>query len=86
MFCETRTLAEEWTYRFLAAALVELATDGVASQVPLPEAWVLASRPPTTAEVRAWAVQHGIAVSPRGKVSAEVRRAYDGALGEAQTA
>ena len=86
VFCETRPLAEEWTYRFLAAALVELATDGVASQVPLPEAGVLASRPPTTAEVRAWAAQHGIAVSPRGKVSAEVWRAYDAALGEAQTA
>ena len=28
VFCETRTLAEEWTYRFLGAALAFITAEG----------------------------------------------------------
>ena len=64
VFCETRQLAEEWTYRFLAAAhawadtetasiqrLAPLATAAAATELgQAPEA-----PEPSTAEVRAWA-------------------------------
>ena len=76
VFCETRPLAEEWTYRFLAAALVELSTDEVAGQVQLPEAGLLPARPPTDADVRAWAAEEGIPVPPRGRVRSDVWSAY----------
>ena len=43
VFCETRKLAEEWTYRYLAAAALEARADadelpGVAEE-PAPYAW-----------------------------------------------
>jgi len=33
VFCETRPLAEEWTYRFLGAALDELSTHPTADKI-----------------------------------------------------
>lgn len=73
VFCETRALAQEWTYRFLAAAVVHAGetrhTETEAS--PLPSA-----APPSPAEVRAWARQQGYAVSDRGRISAEVLAAF----------
>jgi hypothetical protein len=77
-FCETRPLAEEWTYRFLAAAVAGAALDagGLLVVHDLAEAPPLASREPTTAQIRAWAVEAGLAVSDRGRVSVEVREAY----------
>lgn len=43
VFCETRALAEEWTYRFLGAALAEAAGEAeygdAAAEEPLPYAW-----------------------------------------------
>jgi hypothetical protein len=38
VFCETRPLAEEWTYRFLAAALNQLTMERDAAEIELPEA------------------------------------------------
>jgi ERCC4 domain len=38
VFCETRPLAEEWTYRFLAAALNQLTLERDAAEIELPEA------------------------------------------------
>lgn len=38
VFCETRPLAEEWTYRFLAAAFTQLAQERDAAEIELPEA------------------------------------------------
>ncbi|WP_175477075.1 ERCC4 domain-containing protein [Ruania alba] len=32
MFCETRALAQEWTYRFLAAALAEVAGENIGAE------------------------------------------------------
>ncbi len=51
IFCETRSLAEEWTYRFLGAALAELASEEVAdlraADLPHPK-WPVPSRRPRT--------------------------------------
>ncbi len=87
LFCETRKLAQEWTYRFLAAAWVAAAEEahgavvvsGLASPPPLPPA------APSTAQVRAWAVGQGYAVSDRGRIRADVVAAYAAAHGPAPT-
>lgn len=59
MFCETRKLAEEWTYRYLAAARTWAETETAALQriglaaethVPVPDANTTAA--PSTAEIR----------------------------------
>lgn len=77
-FAETRPLAEEWTYRFLAAALSEsVGLDRVAQRladlVPAPP---LAPAAPTPAAVRAWAVSQGFTLSSRGRVPRHVTEAY----------
>jgi hypothetical protein len=79
VFCENRKLAQEWAYRFLAASYRAAVDEphgeaffgGLATGEPLPR------REPTTAELRAWAVSQGLAVSDRGRIPAAVRRAYD---------
>jgi hypothetical protein len=77
-FCETRKLAQEWTYRFLAAAWVAAAEEdhGIAAVADLAAAPVLAPVPATTAEIRAWAVLNGYVVSDRGRVPIEVVAAH----------
>jgi hypothetical protein len=75
VFCETRKLAEEWTYRYLAAASVWAETEADAlAQIPAdPQPAAAPSVPqPTTAEVRAWARSHGITVPDRGRLRPEV--------------
>lgn len=78
-FCETRKLAQEWTYRFLAAAWVAAAEEdhGIAAVTDLADAPALAPAPPTPAEVRAWAVLHGYVVSDRGRIPRDVVAAYE---------
>ena len=87
VFCETRALAEEWTYRYLAAAKTwadaERATvdrvgldpdedeDGAAAAPAAPA--------PSTAEVRAWARANGIQVPDRGRLRPEVHQAWEDA-------
>ena len=78
VFCESRTLAEEWTYRFLGAVLVELSGEGAAAQlaaalVPAPG---LTPPEPASAELRAWAVANGMAVSDRGRIPEAVVEAF----------
>jgi len=78
VFCDTRALAEQWTYRFLAAARTwaetELAGaaliggDSALADVPAP--------PPTTAQVRRWARDNGIAVPDKGRLRPEVHEAW----------
>ena len=81
VFCETRQLAEEWTYRFLAAAhawaetehaaLATLTPPGVAGA---PTELDQATTPlePSTAEVRAWARAAGLTVPDRGKLRPDI--------------
>ncbi len=78
VFAETRKLAQEWTYRFLAAASVAVAEEahGQVSTHRLAVARSLAPAPPTTAEIRAWALENGHLVSDRGRVSRVVLDAF----------
>lgn len=74
VFCETRPLAQEWTYRYLAAALMEIEGEDHGAERTL----ALASGAvPTPASIRAWAQDNGYRVSDRGRIPAEVRAAFD---------
>jgi hypothetical protein len=78
VFCDSRKLAQEWTYRFLAAARVglfeemvgDLAVRGLEAAPPL------APAPPAPADVRAWATSNNIVVSSRGRIPAAVMDQY----------
>lgn len=78
LFLETRALAQEWTYRFLAGALAaaEQEYGGEVAVRELAPARPLAPAEATPAEVRAWAVEQGIPVSDRGRLRREVVEAY----------
>lgn len=79
VFCETRKLAQEWTYRFLGASLAHVAEDtkAEATAAHLPLAGPVPDREPTAAEIRAWATSVGLDVSDRGRIPADVRRRFD---------
>lgn len=73
VFCETRKLAEEWTYRYLAAAhtwaeseTAALHRIGLPAQTPAePVTEQDATAAPSTAESRAWARQRDHCPRPR---------------------
>src|ERR1700684_1598070 len=80
VFCETRPLAEEWPYRFLAAdrAWADIATASAERLTPRaapPVTTNLAQPPhapePSTAEVRGWARAAGLDIPGRGKLRPE---------------
>lgn len=84
-FCETRQLAEEWTYRFLAAvhAWAEVETASIERLTPLAGAVAtteLSQAPqapdPSTAEVRAWARAAGLAVPGKSRLRPEIWDAW----------
>jgi ERCC4 domain len=81
VFAETRLLAQEWTYRFFGSALQHEADDTIASlhanslQIAPP----LAAAEPTLSEIRAWALENGIAVASKGKLRPEVHAAFHAA-------
>ncbi len=81
VFCETRQLAQEWTYRYLGAALAHRLDDTTASQLEafLPSAGPLAAAPASPAEIRAWARANGLEISPKGRIPASVADAFDAA-------
>ena len=74
LFCETRQLAMEWSYRFLGAALdAQVADEGGLAQVRgLPAARTLPAAEPTTKDVRAWARSEGIDVPAGGRLRPEI--------------
>jgi hypothetical protein len=84
VYCESRKLAEEWTYRYLAAAhawardepaaQARIGIQGGAEPRPGPSAPV-----PSSGELRAWARSNGFTVSDRGRISRELREAWDSA-------
>ena len=78
MFAETRALAQEWTYRFLGAAVASHHDDRHTAPLiaDLPLAGPVPPPQPTTAEVRAWAQEHGLAVADRGRLPPDVWTAY----------
>jgi hypothetical protein len=80
VFCQTRKLAEEWTYRYLAAAHA-WARDEPAARARLgldDEAQLTArSEPrPSMSELRAWARDNGLAVADRGRLRPEIHQAW----------
>jgi len=92
VFCETRRLAEEWTYRFLAAArawadtetasierLTPLAAAAAAITTPTELAQAPDAPEPATAEVRAWARAAGLAIPDRGRLRPEIWAAWHAA-------
>jgi hypothetical protein len=78
VFAETRPLAQEWTYRFLGAAVAHLADHDGAERlvIELPAAVPLAPAPADPATIRAWARANGLAVSDRGRIPESVRAAH----------
>ena len=81
LFCETRPLAQEWTYRFLGAAAAHHREhrDAFELEQRLPTAGPLAVAEPTVAEIRAWAVAAGLEVAAKGRLRPEVYEAYHAA-------
>jgi hypothetical protein len=80
VYAETRPLAEEWIYRYLAAARAWADTEEAVKTRIGPMTSELDHAPdapgPSTAEVRAWARDHGIAVPDRGRLRPEVFDAW----------
>ena len=83
VFCETRQLAEEWTYRFLAAAHAWAITEHASLQrisptnIDIAELDRAPAAPqPSTAEVRAWARTAGLPVPDRGRLRPEIWQAW----------
>ena len=83
VFCETRQLTEEWTYRFLAAAHAWAITEHAALQrisptnIDITELDRAPAAPqPSTAEVRAWARAAGLPVPDRGRLRPEIWQAW----------
>jgi hypothetical protein len=81
VFCETRPLAQEWTYRFLGAAVAHHHDDTHADLLTesLPAAGPLPAAPPSPAEIRVWAVANGLELSPKGRVPASIVAAFQAA-------
>jgi len=79
VFSDNRKLAQEWTYRFLGAAAVAAEADGfgAGAVAEFTAAAPLPPREPTPAELRAWALANGFDVSPKGRVPAKVRKAWE---------
>ena len=83
VFCETRPLAEEWTYRFLAAAHTWALTEPAAlhrissTTVEVADLDQAPAAPePSTAEVRAWARSVGLPVPDRGRLHPQIWHAW----------
>lgn len=78
VFCETRSLAQEWTYRFLGAALVHHQEDagvGVLADA-FPVAGPLRPTAPSPAAVRAWALAQGYELARTGRIPRPIADAY----------
>lgn len=78
VFAETRLLAQEWAFRFFGAALAERAAhqESTPRLIALPGGAPVPTAEPTTAQVRAWAREHGIEVPPRGRLRPEVWESF----------
>jgi hypothetical protein len=87
VFCDNRKLAEEWTYRYLAAAYAwavedEAALERIAGGPDRPARTdhgppsTPSAGEPSTAELRAWALANGLPVRDRGRRRPEIRAAW----------
>lgn len=73
VFCQTRKLAQEYTYRYLAAAHTWLADNDDAAPVFQPAP---AAPQPGSTEIRAWARSVGMDVSDRGRIPHRILTAW----------
>ena len=78
VFCETRLLAQEWTYRFLGAAAAHHADHlhGADLEQALPAPGPVPLAEPTVADVRAWAIANGLPVTGKGRLRPEIWDAF----------
>ncbi len=81
VFCEARQLAEEWTYRYLAAAHAWASTETAAiTRIGSANAArnLASSDPPdpNARELRAWARANGLSVPDRGRLRPEIMTAW----------
>jgi hypothetical protein len=79
VFCDNRKLAEEWTYRYLAAARAWAEAERPAvARIGVPnEGSERTPEPaPSTGELRAWARAEGLTVSDRGRLRPEILQAW----------
>ncbi|MCI4676142.1 ERCC4 domain-containing protein [Candidatus Mycolicibacterium alkanivorans] len=79
VFCQTRKLAQEYTYRYLAAARQWAADADISAGAfgVTAETGVAPPSPqPSTAEVRAWALDVGLPVSDRGRLKPAILAAW----------
>lgn len=85
VFCDNRKLAEQWTYRYLAAASAWAGAERAAvARIGAGENAAAAGAPvpaPSTAEVRAWARARGLSVPDRGRLRPEILDAWREAAG-----
>lgn len=83
IFCDNRKMAQEWTFRFLGAALVAARDESKAEArvAAFASGTTLPPREPTSAEIRAWAIAEGLTVSDRGRVRADIVFRYREAHG-----
>ena len=82
VYCETRKLAEEWTYGYLAAAPTWAQAELPAvSRIGLREEAERSGPAPTpsTREMRDWARASGLTVSDRGRLRTEIIKAWQDA-------
>jgi len=81
VFCETRPLAQEWTYRFLGAAIAHHDAHvhgGEFEQAP-PPAGPIPPVPASIAQVRQWAIDNGHTVAAKGRLRPELWTAFHAA-------
>ncbi len=80
VFADNRSMAEEWTYRYLGAALAWARTEEAAQHRTGISGTDLESAPPASEpsprELRAWARSQGMDVRPRGKLGQHIITAW----------
>lgn len=76
VFCETRKLAEEWTYRYLAATHEWASTERAFTERINAVNTTGQAPEPSTSEVRVWARDAGLHVTDRGRLRPEIWQAW----------
>ena len=81
VFCETRPLAQGWTYRFLGAAIAHhnAHTHGADREQELPSAGPIPAAPASVAQVRQWAINNGHTVAAKGRLRPDLWTAFHAA-------
>ena len=84
VFCESRPLAQEWTYRWLGACLAELEMASASAEIEstfaagpeIEDEVPTVAAKPSTKVIRSWAREAGLEVPDKGRIPAAVVRAW----------